>query len=115
MNYVDIFMLGWNLNALMFVINLLLAIRVVKTNDPSVLQEQTEKLGVLKQEFDQYYPNRKYETMATYAIPFTAFFRMSFRLIEMVSFFSRNSGTSMYDFMVYKYTSDITRAKQNIN
>jgi hypothetical protein len=37
---------------------------------------------------------------------------MSFRIIEMFSFFSRNKGTSMFDFMVYKYQSDINKAKK---
>ena len=113
MEYIDIFVLGWNLNALMFVINLLMAVKVVNSNDPEVLREQTEKLGSLKEEFDKYYPNRKKETLLSYAIPFTAFFRMSFRLVEMTMFFSKNSGTSMYDFMVYKYSTDILKAKNS--
>jgi hypothetical protein len=112
MTYSEIFILGWNLNAMMFVINLLLAIFIVKSNDANDLQQQNEKLGRLKEEFDEYYPNRKYETLATYLIPFTAFFRMGFRIVEMLSFFSRNQGTSMFDFMVYKYERDINKAKE---
>lgn len=96
----------------MFVVNMLLAIRVIRSKDPEELQEENEQLLRLKEEFDSYYPNRRYETLITYLIPFTAFFRMSFRLIEMLSFFSRNSGTTMYDFMVYKYVSEINRAKE---
>lgn len=96
----------------MFVVNMLLAIRVIRSKDPEELQEENEQLQRLKEEFDSYYPNRRYETLITYLIPFTAFFRMSFRLIEMLSFFSRNSGTTMYDFMVYKYVSEINRAKE---
>lgn len=111
MSYIDIFILGWNLNALMFVVNLLLAIKVIKTNDIEVIQEQTRVLDDLKNEFDKYYPNRKVETIVSYLIPFTAFLRMSFRIVEMLSFFSKNSGTSMYDFMVYKYSREIEKAK----
>ena len=51
-------------------------------------------------------------TLLTYMIPFTAFFRMSYRLFEMYMFFTKNSGTSMYDYMSYKYESDIKLAKQ---
>ncbi len=112
MTYSEIFILGWNANAFMFAVNLLLAITIIKSNDPDDLQKQNEILGKLKEEFDAYYPNRKYETLITYLVPFTAFFRMSFRIIEMFSFFSRNKGTRMFDFMVYKYTSDINRAKK---
>ena len=65
----------------------------------------------LKEEFDTYYPYRKYETMATYIIPFTAFFRMSYRLVEMVSFLNRNDNTTMVDFMIYKYQRDIELAR----
>jgi len=112
MTYSEIFILGWNLNAFMFVLNFILAITVIKSNHPDDLQKQNEILERLKEEFDEYYPNRKYETLITYIIPFTAFFRMSFRIIEMFSFFSRNKGTSMFDFMVYKYESDINKAKK---
>jgi hypothetical protein len=111
MSYEEIFILGWNLNALMFVVNLLLAIRVVRSKGHDDLERESQTLAQLKEEFDQYYPNRKYETMGTYLIPFTAFFRMNFRILEMVMFFVKNKDTSMYDFMVYKYTNDILRAK----
>jgi hypothetical protein len=112
MTYSEIFILGWNANAFMFVLNLLLAVVVVKTNSSMDLEKQNEELEKLKEEFDTYYPNRKYETLITYLVPFTAFFRMSFRIIEMWSFFSRNKGTTMFDFMVYKYISDINKAKE---
>lgn len=112
MTYSEIFILGWNLNAFMFVLNLLLAITIIKANDPDDLQKQNEILGKLKEEFDAYYPNRKYETLITYLVPFTAFFRMSFRLIEMFSFFSRNKGTKMFDFMVYTYEREINKVKE---
>lgn len=114
MNYLDIFVLGWNLNALMFGINFFLAINVINSKKSEDLQQESERLRELKQEFDQYYPNRKAETLISYAIPFTAFFRMSFRIVEMTLFFTKNKGTSMYDFIVYKYNTDILKAK-NIN
>ena len=111
MSYLDICVFGWNLNAFMFVVNLLLAVRVVNGSNQDLLREQTEKLAQLKAEFDQYYPNRKAETMISYLVPFTAFFRMSFRLIELMMFLTRNKNTTMYDFMVYKYTSEIEKKK----
>ncbi len=111
MSYLDIFILGWNLNALMFVVNLLLAVRVIKTNDIEEIEAQTRLLEDLKYEFDKYYPNRKIEILTSYIVPFTAFFRMSLRLLEMFLFFSKNKNTTMYDFMVYKYSYDIQKAK----
>lgn len=111
MSYIDIFILGWNLNALMFVVNLLLAVGTLKSSNPETLQEQSVLLNELQSEFQKYYPNRKLETIISYLIPFTAFLRVSFRLVEMFAFFSKNRGTTMYDFMVYKYSSDIQRAK----
>ncbi len=111
MSYLDICILGWNLNALMFVTNLLLAVRVIRTNDVEEIEEQTRFLEELKFEFDKYYPNRKIEIIISYAIPFTAFFRMTLRLVEMFFFFTKNKNTTMYDFMVYKYSYDIQKAK----
>ncbi len=113
LSYIDIFMLGWNLNALMFVVNLLLAMKILNSSDPEALHEQNETLHELKEEFDKLYPNRKYEALITYAIPFTAFFRSSYRIIEMVLFFNKNQGSKMFDYMVYKYQSDINRIKNN--
>ncbi len=112
MSYADIFIIGWNLNALMFVINLMLAIGILKSNDPVSLSKESEALRELKEEFDNYYPNRRYDTLVTYFIPFTAFFRVSFRIYEMKMFFDKNEGTKMYDFMVYKYQTDINRVKK---
>ncbi|CAM3845480.1 hypothetical protein [Arcobacter cloacae] len=86
MSYLDICIIGWNLNALMFVVNFLIAIRVISTQDRSKLHEESLVLKELKEELEIYYPYRTYITILTYVIPFTAFFRMSFRLIEM--FFS---------------------------
>ena len=111
MSYEDIFIIGWNLNALMFIINLILAISVLKSNDPASLSKESETLRELKEEFDSYYPNRRYDTLITYMIPFAAFYRVAFRMIEMKMFFDKNSGTRMYDFMIYKYQTDINRVK----
>ncbi len=113
MSYADILIIGWNLNALMFMINLILAIGVLKSNDPVSLSKESETLRELKEEFDDCYPNRRYDTLITYLIPFTAFFRVSFRMFEMKMFFDKNEGTKMYDFMIYKYQTDINRVKDN--
>lgn len=113
MSYADILILGWNLNALMFVVNLFLAINVMKSTDMEQVEKESERLSVLKQQFDTYYPNRKYETMLSYLIPFTAFYRISFKLVEMSMFFSKNKGTKMFDFIVYKYQTDIEKAKSH--
>lgn len=113
MTYAEIFILGWNLNAVMFVINLMLAVKVVKSHDITSLHKESEVLSELKNEFDKFYPYRSYETLASYAIPFTAFFRVGWKLIEMNMFFKKNDGTSMFDFMVYKYKADINRAKKD--
>ncbi|PLY11488.1 MAG: hypothetical protein C0626_02695 [Arcobacter sp.] len=111
MSYLDICILGWNLNALMFVTNLLLAVRVIRANNVDEIEEQTRFLEELKFEFDKYYPNRKIEIIISYLVPFTAFFRMTLRLLEMFLFFTKNKNTTMYDFMVYKYSYDIQKAK----
>ena len=112
MTYTDIFILGWNLNALMFVMNLMMAMRILNTSDTQSLYKESETLKDLKEEFDELYPNRKYDVFISYIFPFTAFFRVSFRLIEMVMFFNKNEGTKMYHFMIYKYQLDINRAKK---
>lgn len=111
MTYDEIFMLGWNLNLIMFLLNFFLAIRAISTKNKYQLAQENLYLADLKQEFDSYYPYRKYGTIATYLIPFTAFFRMSYRLVEMLAFFNKNSNTTMVDFMIYKYQSDIDLAK----
>lgn len=113
MSYLDICIIGWNLNALMFVINFLLAIKVISTQDRDTLQEESVVLKELKEELDNYYPYRTYSTFFTYAVPFAAFFRMSFRFIEMFLFFQKNQNTKMFDFMVYKYTSEINKVKNS--
>jgi len=112
MNYSDIFTLGWNLNLVMFVINIVLSINIMKSVDITKAVKEHEILKELKEELDKYYPNRSYETLFSYFIPFTAFYRVSWRLLEMKMFFAKNIDTSMFDFMVYKYERDITIAKK---
>jgi hypothetical protein len=113
MEYVDIFILGWNLNALMFVVNLFMATSILKTNQVDDFEKQRSLLDKLQKEFEQYYPNRKTETLVSYLIPFTAFYRVSFRLFEMTLFFSKNKNTKMFDYVVYKYQNDIDKAKNS--
>lgn len=111
MSYMEIFILGWNLNGFMFLVNLFIAFGTIRANSPIDLHKQNEILKELKVEFDALYPNRKYEVIISYVFPFMAFFRTSFRLIEMVFFFRANQNTKMFDFMVYKYQSDINKRK----
>jgi hypothetical protein len=111
MSYSDIFILGWNLNAMMFVVNLFLAVSVMRSADMEQVEKEGQVLSALKQQFDTYYPNRKYETLISYLIPFVAFYRIVFKLIEMRMFFFKNKGAKMFDFMVYKYEKDIQKAK----
>lgn len=115
MSYLDICIMGWNLNALMFVVNFLMAIRVITNHDRDQLEEESQVLKELKQEMDRYYPYRTYSTVVTYLVPFTAFLRMSYRLIEMFLFFQKNQGSRMFDYMVYKYQTEINRAKNSQN
>jgi len=105
--------MGWNLNAFMFAVNFIMAIRVISNNDSEKLQQESERLRELKVQMDKYYPYRTHSTIISYIVPFTAFFRMSFRLIEMVFFFQKNQGSRMFDYMVYKYTNEIEKAKNN--
>ena len=111
MNYTDILILGWNLNAMMFVVNLVIAVNIIRTNDVDQFQKESENLRELSTQMEEYYPNKQYETLLSYAIPFTAFYRILFKLIEMVMFFNKNRGTKIYDFIVYKYQNDINKAK----
>ncbi len=113
MSYLDICIAGWNLNALMFVVNLFIAVRAISTQDKSRLYEESLVLKELKEELEKYYPNRVYSTIISYLVPYTAFFRMSFRLVEMFFFFQKNQEAKMFDYMVYKYSYDIQRAKNN--
>lgn len=111
MNYLDIFMLGWNLNAAMFVVNLFLAVNIIRPNQLEEFEKQKENLDALHKEFISYYPNRKAETIISYFIPFTAFYRISFKLLEMLLFLNKNKGSKIYDYVIYKYQSDIEKAK----
>lgn len=113
MSYLEICIMGWNLNALMFAVNFVMAIRVISNQDGEKLEKESEVLRELKVQMDKYYPYRTHTTIISYLVPFTAFFRMSFRLIEMVFFFQKNQGSRMFDYMVYKYTNEIERAKNN--
>ena len=114
MTYEEIFIMGWNLNFLMFLMNFIIAFRTMSSKNKEQLQRENRLLGELKEEFEKYYPYRKYETMLTYILPFTAFFRMSYRLIEMNSFFTKNKETTMIDYMIYKYQNDINIAKNRL-
>jgi len=114
MSYLDICIIGWNLNAFMFVVNLLIAVKVISTQDRAKLQEESLILKELKEELEKYSPNRNYSTIITYMVPFTAFFRMGFRLVEMFFFFQKNQEAKMFDYMVYKYSYDIQKAKNTV-
>lgn len=114
MTYEEICILGWNLNLLMFFINLAMAIRTMSQKPKEQLLQENKILTELKMEFDLYYPYRKYETLVTYLIPFTAFFRISYRIIEILSFFSKNKGSTLVDYMIFKYKSDIELAKNRL-
>ena len=113
LSYFEIFMLGWNLNAAVFFINLFTAFSAIKTYDSSSLYKQSEMLKELKEEYDKLYPSRKYDVFISYLLPFAALFRTSFRFFEMIMFFRANPNTKIYDFMVYKYQLDINRIKRN--
>ena len=110
-SYSEIFIVGWNINALMFVLNLFIVISSSTSRDPMQIQAQGEKLRELKEEIEQYYPYRKYDMWLTYLVPFTAFFKVSYRIIEMQLFFKANNDAKLFDFMVYKFEKDIQRKK----
>lgn len=114
MSYEEIFILGWNLNLMMFFTNFFLALRTMTSKDKEQLIQENRVLSELKEEFDRYYPYRKYETIITYLLPFTAFFRMGYRFLEMISFFKKNENCTMVDFMIYKYQSEIDLAKNKL-
>lgn len=112
MSYFDIFILGWNLNVLAFLLNFLISLRVFsKSEDRDLIVYKMNELKELQVEFEKYYPNRKFEVLTMYFIPFASFFRTNYRIVEMFMFFSKNRNTSIYDFMIYKYSSDINKAK----
>jgi hypothetical protein len=89
----------------------MIALKMMKNTDIVQASKEQEKLAQLKQELDEYSPYRGYETLVSYFIPFTAFYRVSWRLYEMKLFFEKNDGTNMFDFMIYKYQRDIYLAK----
>lgn len=114
MSYEEIFLIGWGLNLCMFILNFYIAFKTMASRSKEQLHEENRVLAQLKEEFDEYYPYRKYETIITYFIPFTAFFRTSYRLFEMKAFFDKNRDCTIFDYMVYKYQSDITLAKNRL-
>ena len=115
MDYGQIFMYGWGLNIVMFLVNLSIALNVIKSTDVTTMTKEHEILGELKLEIDKYYPNRGYETLLSYFIPFVAFYKVLWRMVEMVSFFNKNQNTRMFDYMVYRYQKEISVAKDNAN
>jgi len=114
MSYEEIFIYGWGLNILMFILNLFIGIKAMNSKTREELLEENETLNSLKNEFDKYYPYRKYETVISYIIPFTAFFRVCYRLLEMKMFFDKNSEANLFDYMIYRYERDINIAKNRI-
>jgi len=113
LSYYEIFVLGWNLNLIMFLSNLYLAFSTFKTNDINELRDQSVILKELKDSHEELFPNRRYETLISYFIPFTAFFRVGYRYFEMFAFFKANNGSKMFDYMVYSYQRDIDKTKGN--
>ena len=113
MSYYEIFVIGWKLNAIMFLSNLLLAVKSFNSKDIVQMQKQSSVLKGLKDEHEKLFPNRKYETLLSYFIPFTAFFRVGYRYIEMYMFFKSNQNTHMFDYMVYSYSKDIDKKKDD--
>ena len=113
MSYEEIFIIGWFANIIMIFVNVLVVLFVVKTNDPEQLKEQSIALQKLKAEYDKYYPYHKQMTIVAYLLPFTGFFKISYRLMEMYLFLSKNKDTNIYHFVAYKYTCDIQKAKNS--
>ena len=109
MSYYEIFVLGWNLNLIMFLSNLYMAFSTFNSKDMIEMKKQNDSLRELKSEHEKLYPFRTYETLFSYFIPFTAFFRVGYRYYEMYIFYKVNPNTGMYDFMVYSYERDIQR------
>jgi hypothetical protein len=115
MDYGQIFMYGWGLNIMMFLANFLIALNVIKSTDVTTMTKEHQILGELKIEIDKYYPNRGYETLISYFIPFVAFYRVLWRMAEMMMFFNKNENVRMFDFMVYRYEKEISDAKRDTN
>jgi len=111
MSYGEIFLYGWILNAIIFMTNFIIAINTMKQTDMAKMMQEHSVLSELKNEIDKYYPYRGFETLLSYFIPFTAFYRGVYRIIEMNLFFKKNQNTTMFDFMVYRYQKEIQVAK----
>jgi len=114
MSYEDIFILGWKLNAFMLVLNLFIVLKALRSKGPVDLHKENSSLEELKNEFTHYYPYRKYGTLLSYFTPFMGFFKISFNIVEMFMFMNRNEGTSLFEFMLYRYQRDIDIAKQKL-
>lgn len=111
MSYYEICVIGWSLNVLMFLANLLVALKTFSSTNIENLHEENMILKELKEELDKYYPNKNLTMMLTYFIPFTAFFKTTFKFIEMFFFFQKNTQARMFDYIVYKYTNELNKAK----
>ncbi len=114
MSYYEIFVIGWSLNVFMFVINLFVAIGVFSNIDMSNVHEENRILQELKEEFDKYYPYKSLTSILTYAIPFTASYKILYHFIEMYFFFQKNSQARMFDYIVYKYKSELAKVKDKV-
>jgi hypothetical protein len=97
----------------MFLSNLFLAVSSFNPKDITQIHKQSSILRELKQEHAKLFPNRRYETLISYFVPFTAFFRVAYRYFEMFMFFRTNKDTQMFDYMVYTYTKDINKIKKD--
>lgn len=113
MEYSQIFLYGWTANIFMFLVNLLIAVNVIKSTDITTISKEHQVLNELKVEIDKYYPNRGYETLVSYFLPFVAFYKVLWRIVEMIMFFQKNKDAKMFDYMVYRYQKEISIAKQN--
>ena len=112
MSYEEIFILGWKLNVFMLVLNLFIVLRALKAKGPMDLHKENASLEELKNEFTHYYPYRKYGTLLSYFTPFMGFFKIAYNMVEMFMFLKKNEGSSLFEFMLYRYQRDISRAKQ---
>jgi hypothetical protein len=95
----------------MFISNIFLAFSTFNKKDIVQMQKQSSILKELKVEHEELYPNRGYETLFSYFIPFTAFFRIAYRYFEMFMFFRVNKDSQMFDYMIYSYQKDINKKK----
>jgi len=114
MSYEEIFILGWKLNIFMLVLNLFVVFRALKSKGPVDLHKENALLEDLKNEFTHYYPYRKYGTLLSYLTPFMGFFKVGYNIIEMFMFMNKNEGTTLFEFMLYRYQRDIDIAKQKL-